>query len=655
MLTFDAMWVRSEYVYREYLDRIVGLVDTGSGGGGLGERCTGDRGDPANLLLVFMLRSIFSKWKQVIGYALVKHGQEMPHTKRLMMQALRRSNAIGANVALVTCDMDTSQQRLASELGVSAEHPFFSHPSTGLPVYFVFDQSHLIKCVRNNLLNYDIEYVPGKFASWRVVKALYLLEQRSELKSATKLTQDHVKPSLGKKMSVRHATEVFSHSVAASMMAYLDIDAYRTLPPFARVSKQLVRDTAEFIRMMNRLWDILNAAHTAESYGKKAITRPLLADRLQELALDRQTIMGWRFISQRPSDKVRVRDTLPFKRGMCITLAAMQQVCACLFENQEVSFVAPRRFNQDCLENTFCQVRRDKGSFNDVLDTSRAVANLRAVAFSTILSSVTSACSNCPDDEDMVLIDCFKDLPPRIIKRPCAVPAATVSSQIESEAEDSSGSSSNRALSDSDDVDALPFAAGPSTAPSFTHVPDEWHDSLDDAWRQIVSEEVSLLDKVQYVAGYLLQKAMDKRCPFADCDLCRQTLHAEEYEQRAFMRRKTFDFAVRGLLTPSGKLLDAVHTWESAFLGHFERLLSGASILRKLQDLVPEMPFLPECHAAAVREFLTRTFFRMRIHHACRLRTRQLRDSARRSTLRKMAKLGTPTLKAFKGPPLSNG
>ena len=33
------MWVRAEFVYREYLDRIVGLVDSGHGDH-RGERCT---------------------------------------------------------------------------------------------------------------------------------------------------------------------------------------------------------------------------------------------------------------------------------------------------------------------------------------------------------------------------------------------------------------------------------------------------------------------------------------------------------------------------------------------------------------------------------------------------------------------------------------
>jgi hypothetical protein len=546
----------------------------------------------------------------------------MPHTEELLMEALRRAHDIGINVVAVVCDMDTSQQKMASNLGVTEERPFFPHPSTGQPVFFIFDPPHLVKCTRNNLVNYDIEFSPNNFASWRVVRAVYQLERRSELRSATKLTSAHVNLPLGKKMSVRLAVEVFSHSVGASMMAYLDNDAYSTLPQPARVTNKEVRNTAQFLTDVGKLFDIVNSAHTGDSYGKKAITRPLLADRLEALSRARRFISGWRFMDQRPSAKAPIRQTLPFKRGWGITLAALEQLVRTQFANPEVFFMALRRFNQDCLENTFCQIRRDKGSFNDILDTTRAVANLRAVAFSTFLSSVTSKCCNSPEDGDMVLIDCFRDLPPRVVKRSSA---ALLPRQAEAES----------AGDDASECDA----AGTAAFPRLPELPTEWHDNLDEAWSRIASEEVCLLDKVQYVAGYLLQKALEKRCPFMTCTQCHEALHAPESQQRAFMRRKTYDFAVRGLITPSDHLLNAVRNWESCFIKHFDRLLCGGNILRKLQGLLDDMPFLPRCHKQAVTNFVTRLFLRVRIHHACRLRTQQVRLQARRASLRKMAKL----------------
>lgn len=45
---------------------------------------------------------------------------------------------------------------LTEKLKVSAEKPFFNHPITGAKVFTIFDFPHLLKCLRNNLMKYDI-------------------------------------------------------------------------------------------------------------------------------------------------------------------------------------------------------------------------------------------------------------------------------------------------------------------------------------------------------------------------------------------------------------------------------------------------------------------------------------------------------------------
>jgi hypothetical protein len=46
---------------------------------------------------------------------------------------------------------------VTDNLKVSSDRPFFLHPRTDEPVYVVFDPPHLLKCLRNNLMSYDIE------------------------------------------------------------------------------------------------------------------------------------------------------------------------------------------------------------------------------------------------------------------------------------------------------------------------------------------------------------------------------------------------------------------------------------------------------------------------------------------------------------------
>lgn len=64
---------------------------------------------------------------------------------------------LSLQITSIICDMETQQVCCAFEhLKITTEKPFFEHPITKEPVYFIFDLPHLIKCLRNNLMSYDI-------------------------------------------------------------------------------------------------------------------------------------------------------------------------------------------------------------------------------------------------------------------------------------------------------------------------------------------------------------------------------------------------------------------------------------------------------------------------------------------------------------------
>lgn len=53
--------------------------------------------------------------------------------------------------------METQQVAcLVDKLNVTEDEPYFPHPVTGQPVFVLFDLPHLIKCLRNNFMSYDI-------------------------------------------------------------------------------------------------------------------------------------------------------------------------------------------------------------------------------------------------------------------------------------------------------------------------------------------------------------------------------------------------------------------------------------------------------------------------------------------------------------------
>lgn len=108
--------------------------------------------------------------------------------------------------------------------------------------------------------------------------------------------------------------------------------------------------------------------------------------------------------------KNKTTSSLPFKKGFLITINSINKLTNLLLGTNEIpglfNFVMARRFNQDCVENIFCQIRRDKGSFFEMPESWRAIANLKYIACSLFLTPL-SKFSNCEDDDCKTLLNPF--------------------------------------------------------------------------------------------------------------------------------------------------------------------------------------------------------------------------------------------------------
>lgn len=85
----------------------------------------------------------------------------------------------------------------------------------------LYDVPHLIKGVRNNLLDKDLVWrTEGKevVAKWEDIVCAYHIDAASgDIRALPKLTDFHVLPEKIRKMKVANVTQVFSHSVAATI------------------------------------------------------------------------------------------------------------------------------------------------------------------------------------------------------------------------------------------------------------------------------------------------------------------------------------------------------------------------------------------------------------------------------------------------------
>lgn len=92
---------------------------------------------------------------------------------------------------------------------------------------FMFDPPHVAKSDRNNLLEKNLEVdfkdaernkkIPRKFVSWEIFELAYDMDRNSDSmdRYLPKLTDEHIRPHIIKKMKVSYAVNVFSQSMSS--------------------------------------------------------------------------------------------------------------------------------------------------------------------------------------------------------------------------------------------------------------------------------------------------------------------------------------------------------------------------------------------------------------------------------------------------------
>ncbi|KAF2891722.1 hypothetical protein ILUMI_14451 [Ignelater luminosus] len=154
----------------------------------------------------------------------------------------------GANVRAVVSDQGSNFKELVKSLGISAEKPYFIVNEKKF--YYFYDVPHLIKSVRNNILQYDITFKDNKGATWKHIQAFYKSYECKPLRLAPKLTHMHINSNNFQKMRVKYAVQVFNESVAGGFSTFV---SFKALLGGAA-------GTAEFLEKFDKLFDLFNSS-----------------------------------------------------------------------------------------------------------------------------------------------------------------------------------------------------------------------------------------------------------------------------------------------------------------------------------------------------------------------------------------------------------
>ena len=220
ILMYDEMSISPGLSYNKRYDRIEGYSNFETSG----------TVKFANHVLVFMAKGLRRKWKQPIAYYFTHSGVRAADLMRVIKEIISALQDCGIYVMATVCDQLSSNVKCIKMLReetqrnhaiANKENKMFGFTVNGQEIIPIYDPPHLIKGLRNNLLQHDAKFVwNGKYytASWDDLVNLYELDAGDcETRALHKLTDAHVIKEKIKKMKVKNAVQVFSHSVSSIM------------------------------------------------------------------------------------------------------------------------------------------------------------------------------------------------------------------------------------------------------------------------------------------------------------------------------------------------------------------------------------------------------------------------------------------------------
>jgi hypothetical protein len=381
-VTFDEMSIKTFLSYQRSGDFIEGFVQCGEVGDSAKEY--------ANQALVICVHGLFTKWKQPLGYVFSNSSASSEVIKNLVDQCLHNIKHIGLTPVVIICDQGATNRSMYRKLGISKTKPYFDHAGTN--VYAMFDVPHLLKCVRNNLINQTFVLADGQRVEWEHFR-LMVEEDTAKATSARLCPKvslsTHVDVSSVQRMRVKFAAQTFSNTTASALMTY-SADPSSKVPTEAGV-------TGKFFKQMDCLFDIFNS--TAQSDSKPFKCALFEGSQSWDFLDKMSNLFAGMKVIKVDGKKI----TPPTFNGWQLSINAMKLLFEHLKSSYGIRYLRTRNFSQDCLENLFGVIRRVGGTRHNPTPSQFRQA-FKHCAMNDLLSLRHSGGANCEMDAARVLL-----------------------------------------------------------------------------------------------------------------------------------------------------------------------------------------------------------------------------------------------------------
>lgn len=237
ILSFDEMKVDSLYEYDQKNDEVIG---------------------PHSYMQVVMARGLFKQWKQPL---FIEFDKKI--TKDILDSIIIALHNINYEVVACVSDCGRGNVGLWRELGITPECTFYTSPVNKNKIYFFADAPHLLKLIRNWLLDSGFTLGNGQIVNKAPLVSL-IENTTTEISSCHRLRMDHIKCEKTQRQNVTVAAQLLSHTTATALKQYLP-----------GPDKTVANNVADFCDLCNSWFDVMNSytsmasLPTKQPYGKQ--------------------------------------------------------------------------------------------------------------------------------------------------------------------------------------------------------------------------------------------------------------------------------------------------------------------------------------------------------------------------------------------------
>jgi len=276
-------------------------------------------GAVASTLLCFMVKSLVSKFKDLVGiYPMANLTAAKQFECYNEVMTLLRS--VGLNVIAIYVDNAATNRKFFVDFLCNGQlQTSIIDSVTGQPIFLIFDPVHDLKNVYNNFQSRKTFQCPpmgfnlppeGCTAEFQHIIDLFNIEAVMSLKKAHRLSPAVLQPKNIEKLSVKLATAVFNESTRDALQFYAAIE-----------NKPHWMSTAAFIKLIIKLWNIMNVKSSHKGKHKRDYTMdPVRSSSDWKLVFLREFAdFLWRWETSK--SKGLTRQTFLALRHTCLALA----------------------------------------------------------------------------------------------------------------------------------------------------------------------------------------------------------------------------------------------------------------------------------------------------------------------------------------------